>query len=104
MSAQPVHQTSYDPKAILESLPEPYRQEFLTQYWKALEDAREPGQYHRVHDILHLWSLSSIALSDPRHEETVAEVLTGTALTVPIEQAIPDFEQRLAQARARRAR
>ncbi|MFC0862238.1 DUF6247 family protein [Sphaerimonospora cavernae] len=100
MSAQPVHDLRYSPKAILQSLPEQYRQEFLTQYWKALEDAREPGEYHRVHDVLHLWWLSSLALADPDYEASLQEVLNGIAITVPIEAAIPDYEERLARVRA----
>ncbi|GAA5076479.1 hypothetical protein HNP84_007364 [Thermocatellispora tengchongensis] len=104
MSAQPVHEASHNPKAILESLPEPYRQEFLTQYWQALEDARTPDNYHRVHDVLHMWSLTSLALSDPGYEGALQEVLDGTAATIPIEQAVPGFDQLVTQARARRER
>ncbi|GAA3832439.1 hypothetical protein GCM10022226_62080 [Sphaerisporangium flaviroseum] len=101
MTAQPVHDPRYDPQAILKALPEEYRPLFLDQYREALEAAREPGQYHRLTEVLHRWWLSSIAYSDPRHEAALREILDGSGQRVPIEEAIPDWEERLAQARRR---
>ncbi len=102
MSAQPMHDPRHDPQAILQILPEPYRPLFLEQYHKAWEAAREPGQYHKLPELLHLWWLSSTALGDPRHDDAVREVIEGTGVRVPIEEAIPDWEERLAQAKGRR--
>lgn len=102
MSAQPVHDPRYDPQAILQGLPEMYRPLFLEQYQQALEAAREPGKYHLLPELLHLWWLSSSAINDPRHEESVREVLEGTGERVPLEEAIPDWQERLTQAQAGR--
>ncbi|MCT9930798.1 DUF6247 family protein [Planotetraspora sp. A-T 1434] len=102
MSAQPIHDPWQDPEAILRGLPEQYRPLFLEQYQEAWEAAREPGKYHLLPELLHTWWLSSIAYNDPRHEEAVREILEEKGERIPIEEAIPDWEERLAQAQVRR--
>lgn len=99
MSAQPVHDPRYDPEAILRALPEKWRPVFLAQYHEAWEAAREPGEYHRLPEVLNLWWLNSIAFSDPTYDQRAEEAAQGAGEVVAFEEAIPDWEERLARAR-----
>ncbi|WP_055478900.1 DUF6247 family protein [Sphaerimonospora mesophila] len=99
MSAQPVHDPRYDPQAILQALPDEWRPRFLTEYEAALDAARRPEQFHRLHELLHVWWLRSVAYSDPTYGQGLEDVLHGTGMRVPLEVAIPDWEERLARAR-----
>lgn len=103
MSAQPIHhQDPRDPEVILERLPEQERAEFLCQYHEAVQAASDPAGYKRLQQVLRVWSLAVTATSQPGYYENLTAVQSGTARTVPAETAIPDWEQRLAAARARR--
>ncbi len=103
MSAEPSHyQDPYDPELILERLPAHERAEFLRQYQQAVEAAREPAGYKRLRRVLHVWSLAVVATSRSGYYEDLGAVRMGTARTIPAETAVPDWEQRLAAARARR--
>jgi hypothetical protein len=80
-------------------LPEKWRPVFLAQYQEAWEAAREPGEYHRLPEVLNLWWLNSIAFSDPTYDQRAEEAARGAGEVVAFEEAIPDGEERLARAR-----
>lgn len=103
MSAQPIDQEDpRDPEVILERLPEQERGEFLRQYQEAVEAAHDPAGYKRLQQVLHVWSLAVIATNRPGYYDNLGAVTKGTARTVPVEAAVPDWQQRLAAARAQR--
>ena len=51
--------------------------------------------------LLHLWSLSAVAAGQPGYYEELAAVRAGTATTVPVTDAIPDWAERVAPVRGR---
>ncbi|MEV1175476.1 DUF6247 family protein [Nonomuraea sp. NPDC049784] len=103
MSAQPVEDTPpYDPAVILRALPPDKRAHFLSLYEKAVEAARRPDQYHRLHELLHMWSLKAkIYDNNPAFDRTPEEILAGLGDGISLQEAIPDWEQRLRAARSR---
>jgi len=101
MSADPVRdEDASDPEVILRDLPERERAEFLRQYHEAVEAARDPAGYGRLRRLLHTWRLIAIATSQPGYYEALKAVRDGVARTTPAEEAIPDWQDRLAAARA----
>ena len=101
MSADPVRdENPSDPEVILRDLPERERAEFLRQYHEAVEAARDPAGYGRLRRLLHTWRLIAIATSQPGYYEALKAVRDGVARTPPAEEAIPDWQERLAAARA----
>jgi Family of unknown function (DUF6247) len=101
MSAEPVSdEDPSDPEMILRDLPERERAEFLRQYHEAVEAARDPAGYGRLRRLLHTWRLIAIAASQPGYYEALKAVQDGVARTTPAEVAIPDWQERLAAARA----
>lgn len=103
MSAEPVRdEDPSDPEVILRDLPERERAEFLRQYRQAVEAARDPAGYGRLRRLLHTWRLIAIATSQPGYYEALKAVRDGVARTTPAEEAIPDWQERLAAARAAR--
>ncbi len=104
MSAQPVHhEDPTDPEVILRDLPQREREEFLRQYQAAADAARQDvSQYKRLRQLLGLWSLVVVATNKPGYYESLDAALRGTADTVPAEEIIPDFQARIAAARAAR--
>ena len=101
MTAQPTEDPA-DPLVILRELPEREREEFLRQYHRAVEAAHDPAGYHQLQRLLHVWSLATIAASDPGYYEELAAIHAGTATTVPVTEAIPDWTERVAAIRDRR--
>jgi hypothetical protein len=99
MSAQPIHDAWQDPHVILQALPEEFRPRFLAEYEAAVEAARQPERFRQLHELLHVWWLRSVAYADPSFGQGLDEVLDGTAERVPIETAIPNFDERLARVR-----
>ena len=101
MSAQPVQEYDPDdPVEILRGLPEQFHEQFLAEYRAAAEGAQRIEGYRALHDLLRLWRLRAIARSDPSFEtrlEQVREaVRTGNLEgTVPIEDIVPDWPDRL---------
>lgn len=102
MSAEPVQaEDPNDPAVILRDLPEQERGEFLRQYHEAIDAAHDPAGYRRLQQLLHVWRLTVIATSRPGYYEELAAVRDGSARTTPAEDAIPDWQERLAAARTR---
>jgi hypothetical protein len=101
MSAEPVQvEDPDDPEVILRDLPERERGQFLRQYHEAVEAAHDPAGYRRLRRLLHAWRLTVIASSRAGYYEELEAVRNGTAQTTPAEEAIPDWQERLAAARA----
>jgi hypothetical protein len=101
MTAQPTEDPA-DPLVILRDLPEPEREEFLRQYHRAVDAAHDPAGYQHLRRLLHVWSLTAIAADQPGYYEELAAARAGTAMTVPVTDAIPDWAERVTAARDRR--
>jgi hypothetical protein len=91
-----------DPLVILRDLPEREREEFLRQYHRAVDAAHDPAGYRQLQRLLHVWSLTAMAAGQPGYYEELAAVRAGTAMTVPVSDAIPDWTERASAARDRR--
>ena len=89
-----------DPAVILCDLPERERAEFLRQYHEALDAAHDPVGYRQLQLSLQAWELTVIATSRDGYYEELAAGRSGPARTRPAEDACPDWQQRLAAARA----
>jgi hypothetical protein len=101
MSAEPLLvEDPNDPEVILRDLPEQERGQFLRQYHDAVDAARDLAEYRRLQEFLHAWRLTVIATSQPGYYEELTAVRNGTAHTTPAEDAFPDWQERLAAARA----
>jgi hypothetical protein len=101
VTAQPMEDPA-DPLVILRDLPEQEREEFLRQYHRAVDAAHDPAGYQQLRRLLHAWSLTAIAAGQPGYYEELAAARAGTATTVPVTDAIPDWTERAAAARDRR--
>jgi hypothetical protein len=101
MTAQPIEDPT-DPLAILRNLPARERDEFLRQYHEAVDAAHDPAGYERLRHLLQVWSLTVIATSQPGYYEELEAVRAGTAQTMPISDAIPDWDARVSEARNRK--
>ena len=97
MTAQPTEDRS-DPLVILRDLPEREHEEFLRQYHRAVDAARDPVGYQQLRRLLHLWSLTAVAARQPGYYEELTAARAGTATTVPVTKAIPDWAERAAAA------
>jgi Family of unknown function (DUF6247) len=95
VTAQPTEDPC-DPQVILQNLDERERDVFLRQYHEAVDAAHDVAGYRRLRHLLHVWSLTVIATSQPGYHEELAAARRGALQTVPISEAIPDWEQRLA--------
>jgi hypothetical protein len=101
MSAEPVQvEDPDDPEVILRDLPERERDQFLRQYREAVDAAHDPAGYRRLRQLLHAWRLTVIATNRAGYYQELEAVRDGTAHTTPAEEAIPDWQERLAAARA----
>ncbi len=101
MSAKPVPaEDPNDPELILTDLPEQERARFLRQYHEAVDAAHDPTGYRQLQRLLHVWRLIVIAASRPGYYEELEALRSGAARTVPADEAIPDWQERLAAARA----
>jgi hypothetical protein len=100
VTAQPAEDPA-DPLVILRDLPERERQEFLRQYHRAVDAAHDPVGYQQLRRLLHVWSLIAIAAGQSGYYEELAAARAGTATTVPVTDAIPDWAERVAAARER---
>lgn len=101
VTAQPTEDPA-DPLVILRDLPEREHQEFLRQYHRAVDAAHDPAGYQHLRRLLHVWGLTAVAARQPGYYEELAAARAGTATTVPVTEAIPDWAERAAAARDRR--
>jgi hypothetical protein len=101
VTAQPTEDPA-DPLVILRDLPEREHEEFLRQYHQAVDSAHDPTGYRQLRRFLHVWSLTAIAAAQPGYYEELAATCAGTATRVPVTDAIPDWDDRVAEARGRR--
>lgn len=104
MTAQPVDDDNPDdPVEILSVLPARFHAQFLAEYDAAAAGARRPEQYRHLYDVLRLWRLRAAAYSDPGYDERLESARAGSGDWTPIEQVVPDWAERVAAARRRRA-
>jgi hypothetical protein len=101
VTAQPTEDPS-DPLVILRDLPAQEHEEFLRQYHQAVDAAHEPAGYRQLRRLLHVWRLTAVAAGQPGYYEELAAAHAGTATTVPVTDAIPDWPERVAAAKGRR--
>jgi hypothetical protein len=101
VTAQPMEDPA-DSLVILRDLPEQERKEFLRQYHRAVDGAHDPSGYRQLRRLLHVWSLTAIAVSQPGYYEELTAARAGTATTVPVTDVIPDWTERATVARNRR--
>ena len=101
MTAEPTEDHT-DPLVILRDLPEREREEFLRQYHRAVDAAHDPAGYQHLRRLLHVWSLTAIAVGQAGYYEELAAARAGTVATVRVTDAIPDWAERVAAARDRR--
>lgn len=101
MTALPIEDPS-DPLVILRDLPEQERDEFLRQYHAAIDAAHDPAGYEQLRRLLHVWSLTAVAANRPGYYDEITAVRAGTSSTVPVADVIPDWSERLTQARDQR--
>jgi hypothetical protein len=94
-----------DPVEILRILPGHFHEQFLTEYEAAVAGAHRPEHYRELHRLLQLWRLSAVAFADPGYEARRIEVeesaRTGRRGT-PIDEIVPDWDERAAAVRRRR--
>jgi len=103
MTAQPVDDDNADdPVEILRVLPARFHEQFLAEYDAAVAGARRPEQYRHLHQVLRLWRLRAAAYSDPGFEARLESARGGPGDWTPIEQVVPDWAGRVADARRRR--
>lgn len=100
VTAQPTEDPA-DPLVILRDLPEREHEEFLRQYHQAVDAAHDPAGYQRLRRLLHVWRLTAVAAGQPGYYEELAAARAGTATTVSVTDAIPDWAERVAAARGR---
>jgi Family of unknown function (DUF6247) len=101
VTAEPTEDPA-DPLVILRDLPEREREEFLRQYHQAVDAAHEPAGYQRLRRLLHVWSLTAVATGQPGYYTELAAARAGTATTIAVTDAVPDWAERVAVARDRR--
>jgi hypothetical protein len=91
-----------DPQVILRDLPEREHARFLAHYREIAEGALDPGGYRRLREMLHFWSLVVVATNSPGYyERTDPDRPRGR--TIPAEEVFPDWDERIAAARAAKA-
>ena len=108
MTAQPVDDYDPDdPVEILRVLPGGFHEHFLAEYDAAVADARRPEQYRELHHLLRLWRLRAVAYADPGYAGRLAAmqeaVRSGRQDGTPIEDVVPDWDEKVAAAQRRRA-
>jgi Family of unknown function (DUF6247) len=84
-----------------------FHEQFLAEYDLAVAGARRPEQYRELRHLLRLWRLRAVAYSDPGYEVRLQAVRdaarAGRRGGTPIEELVPDWEERVAAAQRRRA-
>jgi hypothetical protein len=84
-----------DPVEILRILPSRYHAQFLAEYGMAVDGARRPEEFRRLHDLLRLWRLRAIAYSDPGYDARIEAARRGRPNDfAPAEQVVPGWPRR----------
>jgi hypothetical protein len=93
MTAHPVDVSGPDdPVEILRVLPEEHHAQFLAEYATAVDGARRPEQFRRLHELLRLWRLRAVAYSRSGYQARLAGAREGHAADfTPAEQVIPGW-------------
>lgn len=74
----------------------------VSYHQAAVDAAHDPVGYQRLRRLIHIWSLTAVAAGQPGYYEELAAARAGTATTVPVTDAIPDWAGRVAAAKDRR--
>jgi hypothetical protein len=82
-----------DPVEILRVLPDGYHAQFLAEYEAAVDGARRPQEFRRLHNLLRLWRLRALAYSDPGYEQRLASARHGSGFA-PANRVIPGWPAR----------
>jgi hypothetical protein len=82
-----------DPVEILRNLPAEYHEQFRAEYAAAVEGARHPEQFRRLHKLLRQWRLRAVAYSAPGYAGRLASAPTQSG-TVSAQQVIPGWPDR----------
>lgn len=91
---------------ILRVLPARYREQLMAEYDAVAAGSRQPEHYRDLHKLLRLWRLSAVAFSDPGYEDrrqAAGDAARAGRRGTPIEDVVPDWDERLAAARRWRA-
>jgi hypothetical protein len=92
-----------DPVEILRTLPVGFHEQFLAEYDAAVTGARRPELYGELRRLLRLWRLRAATYSDPGYESSLQAVREAVAAGrrdgTPIEEVVPDWDERVAAAR-----
>jgi hypothetical protein len=67
-----------------------------------VDAAHDPAGYRRLQRLLHAWRLAVIATGRVGYYEELEAVRNGSAQTMPAEEAISGWQERLAAARTHR--
>jgi hypothetical protein len=104
VTAQPMYDYDPDdPVEIMRVLPTPYHEQFLVECEAAVASARRPEEYRQLHHVLRLWRLRAAAYAEPGFEARLESARIDTGGNVLIEEIVPDWDERVAAARRRRA-
>ena len=99
MSALPIdpppREDPLDPERILQALPEQERETFLTQYQRAVDDARDPAGWKYLRRFLRLWAMRAVAVNQPEYYEARGKARDGTGDGMPFERALQHHRQSL---------
>lgn len=82
------HEDPLDPERILRALPEQERETFLTQYQRAVDDARNPAGWKYLRRFLRLWAMRAVAVTEAGYYEARDAARAGTGPGMPLEQAL----------------
>lgn len=68
-----------EPATILRTLPESLREQFLVEYTRAVDQARDPAHYPALRDLLRIWRLHALAVDDPGYAARMVAAPCGDA-------------------------
>ncbi|MEU8143641.1 DUF6247 family protein [Nonomuraea sp. NPDC050022] len=95
MTAEPLHEIGDDPAEILRLLPERWHEQFLSDYHTALDAAHEVWRFKQLQELLHVWRLHAIAVSNPDFDHAERAVREGrTDEFVSMDMAFPGWADR----------
>jgi hypothetical protein len=95
LAARPQRGLPDSPSEILGLLPTRWHEQFLSEYYGALDAAHEVSRFQELCDVLRLWGLRAVAHSKPSFEQALQAAREGRAHEfVPAEHAIPGWSDR----------